>query len=175
MFLKSSWNVLEMFLNCSYFFFSKVCSHPVSVLKSLVTLVFWTASLQIAAEETNLPRSYRTALSQLRSSFCSSLHSYRERIGLLSSLLCPSCVVEPHTTVHVFFGSYPTSLTERDLWERSHLTSEFLFGISFFDLPPLPAPEPSPSNGQNRSGQSSSYTCHLFKYIAQMYMPLMIR
>ena len=29
MFLKNSWNVLEKFLKCSYFFFSKVCSHPV--------------------------------------------------------------------------------------------------------------------------------------------------
>jgi len=55
-------------------------------------------------------------LSQLNSSFCSSLHSYREKIGLIPSPLCPSCGREPHTTVHVFScSSHPTPLTKIDL------------------------------------------------------------
>ena len=42
--------------------------------------VLQTASPQVAPEEANLPRPYKTILSQLCSYFCSSLHSYRERI-----------------------------------------------------------------------------------------------
>ena len=104
--------------------------------------VLQTASLQIALEETNLPRHYISILSQLWSSFCSSLHYYRERIWLVPSPLCPSCGLMPHTTVHVFScSSHPTSLTELDQWERPCLASEFLSSLPFFDLPhllPLP-------------------------------------
>ena len=46
--------------------------------------------------EENLARTYRTSLSQLRLSFCSSFHSYRESIGLTSSPLCHFCGEEPH-------------------------------------------------------------------------------
>ena len=85
--------------------------------------------------ETNLPRSYRSTLSQLRSSFCSSFYSYRERIGLVPSPLCPSCGLMPHTTVHVFScSSHPTLLTELDLWEHPRLASEFLSSLPSFDL-----------------------------------------
>ena len=81
--------------------------------------------------------------SQLRSSFCSSLHSYRERIGLVPSPLCPSCGLAPHTTVHVFsYSSHPTPLTEFDLWKRPRLAPDFLLDILFFDLPPVPPPKP---------------------------------
>ena len=56
-----------------------------------------------------------------------------------SSPLCHSCGGKPHTTVHVCScPSHPTPLTERDLWERLRLTSALLFGLPFFDLPPLP-------------------------------------
>jgi len=60
--------------------------------KSLLSYnrVFQTTSPQIAPEETNLPRPYRSTLSQLQSSFCSSLHSYREWTGLVPSPLCSS-------------------------------------------------------------------------------------
>ena len=34
--------------------------------------------------------------------------------------------------------SHPIPLTVTDLWERPRFTSEFLFGLPFFDLPPLP-------------------------------------
>ena len=42
--------------------------------------VLQTAFLQISPEEANPCRTYRNTLSQLRFSFYSSLHSYRERI-----------------------------------------------------------------------------------------------
>ena len=119
----------------------------VAASKSLLSpnRVLQTTSPQIAPEETNLPRPYRSTLSQLRSSFCSSLHSYRERIGLVPSPLCPSCGLAPHTTVHVFScSSHPTPLTELDLWERPRLASEFLSSLPFFDLPSLPPPPPEP-------------------------------
>ena len=85
--------------------------------------VLHTASPQIAPEEVNLPRPYRSTLSLLRSSFCSSLYSYREKIGVVPSPLCPFCELEPHSTVHVFScSSHLIPLTELDLWERQHLS-----------------------------------------------------
>ena len=97
----------------------------VSIFKSLLShnRVLQTASPQIALEDANLPRQYRTTLSQLCSSFSSRLHSYRERIGLIPSLLCPSCGMEPHTTVHAFScSSHPALLTVR-AWRRSSCRS----------------------------------------------------
>ena len=55
-----------------------------------------TGSPKISTEEANLPLPYRTTLSQLRSTFYSPLHFYRERIEIIPSPLCPSCGVEPH-------------------------------------------------------------------------------
>ena len=97
--------------------------------------VLQTASPQIAPDEVNLPRPYRTILSQLRSSSRSSLYSYHDRAGLIPSLLCSAYGVESHTTVHVFScSSHPTPLTELDLWERPRLASEFLWVLPSFDL-----------------------------------------
>ena len=101
----------------------------ISDYKSLLSHnpVLQTVSPQITPEETNLPRPYRTTLSQLRLSFCSSLHSYRLRIGIIPSSFCLSCIVEPHTIVHVFSCSlHPTPVTELELLECRHLPSEFL-------------------------------------------------
>ena len=93
-------------------------TRAVAASKSLLShnRVFQTTSPQIAPEETNLPRPYRSTLSQLRSSICSSLYSFRERIGLVPSPLCASCGLEPHTSVDVFsYSSHLTPLTELDL------------------------------------------------------------
>ena len=113
--------------------------------------VLQTASPQISPEEAKLPRSYKSTLPQIRSSFCSSLHSYGERIGLVPGPLCLSCGLVPHTTVHVFScSSHPTPLTELDPWERLRLASEFLSSLPFFNLPLLlpPPSELPPSSGQ---------------------------
>merc|ERR1712074_433299 len=85
----------------------------------------------ISDDETSLPRPYRTALSQLRSGFCSSLNSFLERIGRAPDALCPSCRGSPHTTSHIFScPSHPTSLTVRDLWDRPCSVAVFLFSLS---------------------------------------------
>ena len=87
---------------------------PVPSLFHLIT-VYFTVFPKIAPEEANLPRPYRSILSQHRSSFCSSLHSYLERIELIPSPLYPCCGVEPHTIFHIFScSSHPTPLTELD-------------------------------------------------------------
>ena len=112
-------------------------SNAVSDSKSLLShsRFLQTASPHIAPEEANLPRPYRATLSQLRSFFCSSLYSYREGIGLIPRPLCPSCVLGPHTTVHVFSSSlHPTPLIKLDLWEFPRLASEILSDLPFFDL-----------------------------------------
>ena len=63
-----------------------------------------------------------------------SFHSYRKRIELNSSTLCPSCREEQHTTDHNFScPSHPTSLTDKDIRERPSLAFEFLF-VYFFIL-----------------------------------------
>ena len=95
--------------------------------------------------QANLPWSYRTTLFQLCLSFCRSLHSNRESIRLIPSPLCPSCRVEPHTTARVFPAPRTPPLTERNLWERPRLTSEFLFAsLSLISRLFLPYPS-SPS------------------------------
>ena len=131
----------------------KIISTPLS--KSLLShnRVLQTASLQIAPEEPNLPRLIRNTLSQLHSSFCSSLHPYREKKGLNPSPSAPSCGVQPHTIIHVFScSSLPTPLTKLDLWEHPRLASEILFDLPFFDLPPLPPPPPEqPSSREQES------------------------
>ena len=116
----------------------------VSDYKSLIShnRLFQTASPQTAPKEANLPRPYRTTLSHIHSSFCSSLHSYRQRIGLIPSSFCG---VKAHTTVHVFScSSHLTPLTELNMWERPRLASEFLSVFPFFDLLPLPPPSSGP-------------------------------
>ena len=62
-------------------------TEAVSDTKSLLTRnrVLQTDSPQIAAEEANPPHPYRTTLSQHRSSFYSSIHSYHDRKGLIQA------------------------------------------------------------------------------------------
>ena len=99
----------------------------------------------IAEEETTLPRHCRTTLSQLRSGYCSSLAAYRERIGMSTDPLCPSCREEPQTVPHLFScREHPTDLRAVDLWDRPCLVSDFLSGLPFFNLPPHPRPPPEP-------------------------------
>ena len=71
----------------------------------------------INEEEIDLPRSFRTTLAQLRSGYCSSLNSFRHRIGLSPTASCPSCHIVPHTVQHVFScPAHPTPLILKDLW-----------------------------------------------------------
>ena len=107
--------------------------------------VLGTPPPPVAVEELSLPRRFRSTLSQLRSSYCSALSSYLERVGRAQSNLCPSCNSAPHTTEHLFScPSHPTNLTPRNLWVRPCLASSFLSSLPFFDLPPLPTPPPEP-------------------------------
>ena len=108
---------------------------------------FQNYSPQIAAEEANLPRPHKTYLSQLRSSSCSSLHSYSERIGLIPSAICPFCGGKRHTTVHVFFLRLAYHSPER---ENLIGTSAPNVGVPFWSpslsSPASCSPEPPSSN-----------------------------
>ena len=100
---------------------------------------FQAASPRTAAEEANFLCSYRTALSQLRSSLYSSLYFYGERIGLIPSSLCCFCGLEPHTFIHIFTcSSNPAPLTERDLRKRRRSSCLVTFS---YDLLPFPPPK----------------------------------
>ena len=75
--------------------------------------------------------------------------------------LCPSCVVEPLTIVHVFScSSHPTPLIEMDLWERPRLASGFLSVFPFFCLPPLPPPPPDPLLMADKRGGGNHHPHH---------------
>ena len=119
--------------------------HQVSYMLVLLPFpsLFYLITVSFRLLPRKLLRKKQTFLGRtLFSSFCSSHHSYRERIGLLPSPLCSSCGLFPHTTVHVFScSSHPTPLTELDLWECPRLALDFLSVLPFFDLPPfLPPP-----------------------------------
>ena len=101
----------------------------------------------IAEEENVLPRQYRTALSQLRSGFCSALNSFKHRIGITDTDACPSCQQSPQNTQHIFAcPAHPTTLGVSDLWERPAEVADFLAALPFFRFgsPPRPPPEPPP-------------------------------
>jgi hypothetical protein len=64
----------------------------------------------IASVETSLPRSYRSALTKLRSGYCSSLAFYSARIGRSLSSACSECGDPLQSVQHLFACSaYPRS------------------------------------------------------------------
>ena len=72
--------------------------------------VLMATSPPIDPAERRLPRSYRSALSQLRSSYCSRLQSYRNCVGWVDDHTCPDCHSTDHTVAHLF--SWPTHTTD---------------------------------------------------------------
>jgi len=103
----------------------------------------------INEEEKELPRTYRTTLSQLRSGYCRGLNSYNARIGETTNSLCPSCNAADHTSRHLFScPSHPTNLDVEDLWHQPVRTAAFLSTLPFLSwLPELPRPPPEPPPG----------------------------
>ena len=115
--------------------------------------ILLSAPPEIDETESRLPRHYRTTLSQLRSGYCSRLNSYRHRIDISATDLCPECQIAPHTVQHLFdCQRHPTNLTILDLWRRPLEVAALLSRMdAFVELPPLeppvppPPPEPPPS------------------------------
>lgn len=78
-------------------------------------------------EEISLPRPTRSTLAQLRSGYSSYLNSYLHRIGATDSDKCPNCLVEAHTSRHLFScPARPTDLSIENLWSKPIETAEFL-------------------------------------------------
>ena len=74
-----------------------------------------------------LPRSVRTTLAQLRSGHCWLLNSYKARITSGISDVCPECGVAPHCVEHLFnCQSHPTQITVQDLWDNPVVVADFL-------------------------------------------------
>ena len=112
-----------------------------------------------------LPRPYRSALSQLRSGYCSRLQTYLHRVGRAPSEVCPDCASAPHTTEHLFFcPERPTDLAPADLWTAPLQVGSFLASTpSFADLPPFPTlPQGSPPLPHQKCGygeqENNEYT-----------------
>ena len=85
------------------------------------------------------PRSYRNALSHLRSGYCSRLMSYHHSISWADDPTCPDCRSTDHTVAYFFScPTLPTDLTPGDLWTTPLQVSQFLAGLpQFSDLLPL--------------------------------------
>ena len=82
---------------------------------------------EISKDEVKLPRKTRSTLSQLRSSYSPFLQSYMYRINKAESDRCPKCLVNEHTTDHLFnCPANPTTLTARDLWANPIQAAEHL-------------------------------------------------
>ena len=129
---------------------SSSVQHYISV--SPPNKVLSTRPPEISPSETRLPRPYRSALAQLRSGHCSKLNTYKFKIGLSDTDLCPECGRRPHTTQHLFdCRSSPTPLSVGDLWTDPVAVARHLTSLTAFAaLPPLgppdrrPPPEPPP-------------------------------
>ena len=81
----------------------------------------------IHKSERELPRSVRSTLSQLRSSYCKKLNSYQSRINAAVDDICPKCSTEPHSVAHLFeCKEDPTDLVPTDLWRKPKEAASFL-------------------------------------------------
>ena len=128
--------------------------HTESVRVSLAAMrpnvLLGTRPPEISDAEKELPRAARTTLSQLRSSYSIKLNSYRFSIGLSQDMLCPDCLINDHTSTHLFnCPAFPTNLSVADLWSKPKEVVEFLVSRPAFDdllpaNPPAPPPPPQP-------------------------------
>ena len=113
------------------------------------------AAPEVDQSETELPRIARTTLAQLRSGYCSALETFRHRINLAPSAVCPCCRQTDHTTQHLFScPEHPTTLTPLDLWQRPGEAVEFLSSWPCFDRihRARPPPEPPPTQSEEGDG-----------------------
>ena len=117
-----------------------------------VNPVLGTVAPPVCESERDLPRPFRSTLSQLRSSYCASLKGYQHRIGISPSPTCPDCGNFDQDVAHLFeCDENHTTLTVVDLWLNPKRVARFLSSLpSFSHLPPLlpprqrPPPEPPP-------------------------------
>ena len=110
--------------------------------------VLGTQAPDVSDDEIDLPRKTRRTLAQLRSGECIALNSYKHKIGVADTPLCPCCRSEEHTTGHIFrCPSHSTDLEPIDLWRSPVEAAEFLRSLPFMDLPEgrRPPPEPPPT------------------------------
>ena len=104
--------------------------------------------------ENFLPRLTKTTLRRLRSGFCAVLKDYQLRIGKVNDDLCPDCGRDSHTVIHLFnCSSFPTRLTEDDIWEKPWDVAEFLRSTPSFSFLPDPGPRPSRPSRRRRRGR----------------------
>ena len=98
-------------------------------------------ALLIDPAEQLLPRSYRSALSQLHSIHCSRFQSYHHSVVWADDPTCPDCRSTDHMVAHLLGLSCPshsTDLVHGDMWTAPLQVSQFLAGLpQFSDLPPL--------------------------------------
>ena len=83
----------------------------------------------IDPRETELPRSARCTLAQLRSGFSVKLRSYMNRIDPTTSPLCPECNAASHTVAHLFLCPAkppPQGLSVESLWTHTEDAARFL-------------------------------------------------
>ena len=127
--------------------------HTAFVQKSIAEMgtcpVLNAPRLSVDSSEQSLPRKVRSTLSQLRSGHCIALNSYKHKLGLSDSPLCPDCGDADQTTRHLFeCEANHTTLEVADLWRDPRRAARFLASLpsfAFLNPPPRqPPPEPPP-------------------------------
>jgi hypothetical protein len=100
--------------------------------------------LAVTASETSLLRPFQTTLSQLLSTYCSSLKTYQLKICAINNDICSSCMIDSQSVLHLFScPAYPCSLSPIDLWYNPVTVVKFLVTLpAFCHLPPLDASFP---------------------------------
>lgn len=84
-----------------------------------VNKVLGTKPPEIHDAESQLSRTTRSTLSQLRSGYSPFLNNYLHRIDHTIPNVCPLCASTPHDVQHLFnCTANPTSLSVIDLWKK---------------------------------------------------------
>ena len=96
---------------------------PLMLLRGrMIEEIVWSQApnkvlIEIDPAEQLLPRSYRSALSQLWSGYCLRLQSYRHSVDRADDPTCPDCHSTKHMVAHLFScPSHPTDLAPGDMW-----------------------------------------------------------
>ena len=126
----------------------KVDLHTAAVAEAIIGMdakpnrVLGARPPPVDSSVTDLPRHWRSTLSQLRSGFCRCLRSYRAVVDQSGPSSCPECDAAEHTIEHLFqCASFPTTLYRLDLWINPLHAAYFLSHLpSFSHLPSLSPP-----------------------------------
>ena len=122
----------------------KVDLHTAAVAEAIIGMdakpnrVLGARPPPVDSSVTDLPRHWRSTLSQLRSGFCRCLRSYRVVVDQSDPSSCPKCDAAEHTVEHLFqCNFFPTTLYRLDLLINPLRPVSFLVCLLFLIVLPF--------------------------------------